>query len=326
MAGLAAGLVSGGCLGDPSDYAFDSAWDPANSALDLDGDGIPNGEDRCPERPLSDETCNGLDDDCDGQTDEGLVGPVDPEMPAPERLVQVCPGEFLMGSPDDEPGRAFGETRHRVELSRPFLIRATEVTQAEWEAVMGGNPSRFPECGPSCPVETVSWHEAVAFCNALSRSEGVEECYAVDGSDVFWPRGLDCEGWRLPTEAEWEYAARAGTQTAYHSGSEEAALGRAGWYADNPGGTTHPVGGKEPNAWGLFDVHGNVWEWVWDRYGSYEGDATDPIGPRSGDDRVIRGGSWDSYARYCRAAFRFRLDPGYRLSYLGFRPARSVSR
>ena len=271
------------------------------------------------------EECNGLDDDCDGETDEDFVGAIDPDAPAAARVVQICPGEFDMGSPEGEPSRGLDEVLHRVRITRPFQIRATEVTQGEWEAVMGATPSRFSECGPACPVETVSWFDAVEFCNALSRSERLEECYEIEGQTVRWPRGLDCLGWRLPTEAEWEYAARAGTTTAYHTGDGEAALGRAGWYDGNSGRRTHPVGRKEANAWGLSDMHGNVWEWVWDWYGPYAGDATDPAGPQTGDSRVRRGGSWLGTARSCRAAFRGRFRPGLRYDSLGFRPARSVS-
>ena len=293
------------------------------------------------------EPCCGRDAPCSGGLSCNSANPVEGsceepgegeiENPVPidcgddcsTEMVRIAAGEFMMGSPPGEPDRDRDETLHRVEITQPFLVRATEVTQAEWEAVMGENPSQFSDCGGDCPVENVSWFDAVDFCNALSRSEGLEECYVIDGRNVTWPRGLACGGYRLPTEAEWEYAARAGTQSAYHSGDGEEALDRAGWYSENAGRTTHPVAQKERNAWGLYDVHGNVWEWAWDWYASdfYDDDAasTDPIGPPAGDSRVERGGSWGSLARNCRAAFRGRFGPGFRNNYLGFRPARSVN-
>ena len=249
----------------------------------------------------------------------GAAGAMAPRSATGIELVRIPAGEFVMGSPNAELNRDSDEGRHRVRITRPFLLARTEVTQAQWRTVMGENPSKFGACGDNCPVENVSWSDAVLFLNRLSDREGLRPCYRIWGGDPSWDR--TCVGYRLPTEAEWEYAARAGTTTAYHAGDGEDALGRAGWYIENPGGTTHPVGGKEANAWGLFDVHGNVWEWVWDRYGSYEGDATDPIGPRSGAYRVARGGSWGNTARNCRAAARGRSGPGFRNINLGFRPS-----
>ncbi len=257
-------------------------------------------------------------------------GPGDGPNPGPcddcaTDMVRIPAGEFLMGSPADEPDRHDDETQHRVEITRPFLLRATEVTQAEWEAVMGDNRSRFDECGDDCPVEQVSWLEVVAFCNALSRAEGLEECYVIEGEDVTWPRGLDCAGYRLPTEAEWEYAARAGTQTAWSCGADVDCLDGVAWYSPNSGSRPHPVGTKAANAWGLHDMHGNVWEWVWDWYADYGGDAqVDPTGPAAGASRVRRGGGWSSDATRLRAAFRNRRPPTSRYDFLGFRPARSV--
>ena len=276
---------------------------------------MANADDSCPEVPA------GSDRDGDCVEDGEDPFPDDPD----QGMVRIAAGEFWMGSPGDEANRGGDEERHRVGISRPYLIKATEVTQAEWEAVMGDTPSRFGDCGGSCPVETVSWYGAVEFCNALSRSEGLEECYAVSGQTVTWPRGLDCLGYRLPTEAEWEYAVRAGTDTAYHTGADAAALDRAGWYERNSGGRTHPVEQKEANAWGLYDMHGNVWEWVWDAYRQdYEAlSASDPH-QDAGVSRVYRGGSWGSVAQGCRAANRSRYTPSYRSYYLGFRPARSI--
>jgi formylglycine-generating enzyme len=176
----------------------------------------------------------------------------------------------------------------------------TEVTQEQYEAVMGSNPSNFK--GPDLPVERVTWYEAVEYCNELSRQEGLDPCYSGSGASMLCD--FTANGYRLPTEAEWEYACRAGTETDFHTGNMthsgssplDPALDRAGWYFGNSGSTTHPVGEKEPNAFGLYDMHGNVWEWCWDWYASdyyASSPAEDPRGPASGSDRVVRGGSWD---------------------------------
>jgi formylglycine-generating enzyme required for sulfatase activity len=241
-------------------------------------------------------------------------------------MVRVPAGEFQMGSPEDEQGRLDAELEHTVRITRPFMIGRTEVTQAEWEAVMGHNPSRFADCGGDCPVETVSWLDVIAFCNALSRAEGLEECYLLEAEDVTWPRGLGCAGYRLPTEAEWEYAMRAGTQTAWSCGADTDCLDGVAWYSPNSASTTHPVGTEAANAWGLHDMHGNVWEWVWDRYGAdhYADGQVDPTGPAAGAFRGLRGGGWLSEASEVRAAHRYEVLPSNRLADLGFRPTRSV--
>ena len=286
----------------------------------------------CGGRACGDDGCGGSCGACgEGlvcQDDEvGGAACVEPP-PALDGFVLIPAGEFVMGSPPGELGRFDDETQHRVRLTRSFWMGTTEVTQGEWAALMGNNPSWFANCGDDCPVENVTWFDAVAYANALSRSEGLEECYGANGAFA----GLDCAGYRLPTEAEWEYAARAGTQTAFHSGNItrtvcalDPNLDAAGWYCGNSGDTTHPVAGKQPNAWGLFDVHGNVWEWVQDWYDDYPNDALtiDPIGPGGGGDRVRRGGSWSGYARFARAAFRDWYGPGLRNVNLGFRLARS---
>ena len=219
--------------------------------------------------------------------------------------MRIEAGTFEMGSPAGEAGRNGDETLHRVTISQAFYIGKYEVTQGEWEAVMGDNPSSFDDCGRTCPVEEVSWEDVQGFIEELNLREGVRR-------------------YRLPTEAEWEYAARAGTQTAYSFGNAANRLGLYGWYNDNSGDRTQPVGGKRPNAWGLYDMHGNVWEWVGDRYGEYpSGRVTDPRGPSSGAYRVDRGGGWDGSARDCRAADRNWLAPGDRIYGLGFRLART---
>ena len=236
-----------------------------------------------------------------------------PGSPLPRELhnslgmefVLIEAGTFAMGAPPPEPGRFDDETLHQVTLSQPFYLGKYEVTQAQWQAVMGRNPSHFSACGGTCPVERISWEDTQAFITALNAREG---------GAVY----------RLPTEAEWEYAARAGTQTAYHFGDDAARLEQYGWYADNSGGRSHPVGQKQPNAWGVFDMHGNVWEWVHDGDGAYPtGAVTDPRGPRTeSSHRVIRGGGWRSTARGCRAAFRYYALPDEGHYRLGVRLAR----
>jgi formylglycine-generating enzyme required for sulfatase activity len=197
-----------------------------------------------------------------------------------------------MGSPTGEEGREADENQHRVTITRAYCMKATEVTQGEWQAVMGSNPSAFKNCGANCPVEQVSWDDAVGYANALSRREGLPECYA--GSTF---TGLGCRGYRLPTEAEWEYAARAGT-----TGATYGKLNSVAWSYDNAGETTHPVRQKQPNAWGLYDMLGNVWEWTGDWNDAYPATVTDPTGPATGSGRVFRGGSYNSYARNARVA------------------------
>ena len=231
-----------------------------------------------------------------------------------------------MGSPPGEDGRSPDETQHEVVLHHNFLLLTTEVTQTDFLALMGYNPSFFRSC-LSCPVEQVSWHEAAHFCNMLSESQGFELCYdcvGVDSSvscrlrDVF-DNPYQCEGYRLPTESEWEYAARAGT-----TGARYGDLDSIGWSGDADG-STHPVGQKLPNSWGLYDMIGNVFEWCSDWYGSYPpGPVSDPWGPRNGTERVIRGGSWNGWPRYARSAFRGHKPEGFRNGYLGFRPSRTV--
>ena len=211
-------------------------------------------------------------------------------------FVRVPAGEFLMGSTNEE--ASFREQPvTRVRISRAFELGKHEVTQAEWEAVMGSNPSRFDECGGDCPVERVSWDEVQEFIGRLNALAGEAR-------------------YRLPTEAEWEYAARAGTVGDRYAGNLDAIA----WYKDNSANRTHPVGQKAPNAWGLHDMLGNVWEWVQDWYGGYPGGSvTDPQGPASGSFRVDRGGGWIADAGYCRASIRHYHSPGFRNLNLGFR-------
>ena len=223
------------------------------------------------------------------------------------KLRLIPAGEFMMGSPGTESDRDDDETQHRVRITKPFYMGVTEVTQEQYQKVMGSNPSKFK--GPQNPVELVSWAEAVEFCRKLSAMPAEKTAGHV---------------YRLPTEAEWEYACRSGTTTAYGFGDDASRLGDYGWFRSNSDSSTHPVGEKKPNAWGLYDMHGGVYEWCQDWYGAYpSGSATDPTGATSGSHRVIRGGSWISSARYCRSATRYWRTPGYRNNLLGFRVLRS---
>ena len=233
-------------------------------------------------------------------------------------MVRIEPGKFWMGSPSGEENRDDDEIRHQVSITQVFAMGSTEVTQELYEEVMGKNPSRF--AGGRNPVEQVSWHDAVKLCNGLSEMEGLEPAYRISGETVTWDRSAN--GYRLPTEAEWEYAARGGEEQVY-SGSDD--IGDVAWYSSNSSKRTHEVGGKQSNAWGLYDMTGNVWEWVWDWYGEYpSGTSTDPAGASTGSRRVDRGGSWSNDPRYARVADRVRDGPGYRSFYLGFRLARSI--
>ena len=221
------------------------------------------------------------------------------------KLVLIRPGRFMMGSPDSELGRGDKEgPQHEVVIAKPFYLGVTEVTQAQYEAVMGTNPSQFK--GPTNPVESVSWNDAVEFCRKLSEKTR--------------------KTFRLPTEAEREYACRAGSKTRFSFGDSESVLGEYAWYASNSGGKTHPVGQKKPNPWGLYDMHGNVAEWCADWYADYPKAAvTDHQGPASGTYRVLRGGSWYPTPDGCRSAFRNHGTPGIRYNVFGFRVVVSVS-
>ncbi len=213
------------------------------------------------------------------------------------------------GDSDEEPV-------HRVTVGS-FYMKATEVTQGEWKAVMGNNPSRFK--GDNLPVESVNWYDAVKYCNALSQLEGKTPVYRISGSSVSANWGAN--GYRLPTEAEWEYAARGGKESRGYKYAGGNNVGEVGWYDDNSEDKTHPVGRKRANELGLHDMSGNVWEWCWDWYGDYfSGSQTDPTGPSSGSYRVRRGGSWPDYGRSLRSANRYFSTPSSSYDFLGFRP------
>jgi formylglycine-generating enzyme required for sulfatase activity len=234
------------------------------------------------------------------------------------KFVSIAAGSFQMGSPSSEKGREDDETQHRVRLSKSFMMSTTEVTQGQWQGVMGSNPSSFSSCGADCPVDNVSWFDAVKFANALSKKEGLRAAYRISGKSVSWDKSAN--GYRLPTEAEWEYAARGGQRHVY-SGSST--LSAVGWTYENSGRKTHKVAGKRANAWGLYDMSGNVWEWCWDRYGEYGGSSTDPVGAQSRDSRVKRGGSWFNLPAYARVALRTGDTPDNRINSLGLRLVRT---
>jgi uncharacterized repeat protein (TIGR02543 family) len=242
-------------------------------------------------------------------------------------MIWIPGGTFTMGSPASEPNRSSGETQHTVTLSS-FYMGKYQVTQEQYLAVMGSNPSVFKtavsgESGTpgKLPVERVSWYDALVFCNRLSIAEGLSPAYSISGSTdpIVWgavPTSINATwnavtivsgsaGYRLPTEAQSEYACRAGTTTAYNTG--DTISDNTGWYYDNSGSKTHQVGLKPANAWGLYDMHGNVREWCWDWYGTYTAGAqTDPMGASSGSFRVARGGGWSSVlAEYLRSAYRY---------------------
>lgn len=281
--------------------------------------------------------CLSLVAESKGQTPETITNSIGIE------LVLISKGTFTMGSPIEEEGAENDEEQHEVTINQDYYLGVTEVTQGEYEMVMGTNPSHFQKRvirktdSTMYPVEQVSWEDAVEFCKVLSDLPEEKQAGRV---------------YRLPTEAEWENACRAGHKTAYGFGESSKSLGDYAWFANNSGSkeldadilwsrlrsnpqeyvdtlfaagcTTHPVGEKNPNAWGLYDMHGNVWEWCSDFYGEYSKVAvSDPSGPKEGTARVIRGGGWDSGAARCRSAYRNGGPQVDRSSLLGFRVALS---
>mgnify|MGYP000648623045 CR=1 FL=1 len=249
----------------------------------------------------------------------------------PEGWVSIPAGTFTMGSPPSDNLAVFIEfPAHEVTLTRAFALQSTEVTQSQWESLMGNNPSSFGGC-PDCPVEEVNWYEALSYCNALSEADGYESCYSLSGcsnspgldmecSNVEWV-GLDCTGYRLPTEAEWEYAYRAGTTTRWYCGDDQSCVDSIGWYGSN----IHAVAQKTPNVWGLYDMAGNVWERCHDSWQSSLGSTavTDPMGSGT-TSRGLRGGAWGRTPYHMRAALRADNPPTYRYKNIGFRCARSL--
>ncbi len=247
------------------------------------------------------------------------------------RFVLIRAGRFSMGSPESEPGREWHEKKHSVTLTKSFYIQETEVTQGQWKKLVGFNPSSFPDCGENCPVDTVSWNQVMEFIRVLNGWEGTDK-------------------YRLPTEAEWEYACRAGSTTAFFPGPitelyckiVDPILDKIGWYCGNSGYKDppdglrpHPVKTKKPNAWGLYDMHGNVQEWCMDsckwrdiwrgKVGvvtkTYKDNVVNPLS-KTGDHRIFRGGGWHQSAKYLRSAYRSYYKPMAKRNSLGFRIVR----
>ncbi|HCP46331.1 MAG TPA: hypothetical protein DIU15_09830, partial [Deltaproteobacteria bacterium] len=280
-----------------------------------------------------DDTADGDDDTAAGDDDDATTGDDDTAPPdiAPQgiSMVGIPSGSFPMGCAEGKSGCGTDESPvHSVTLTHAFWMSATEVTQGQWQALMGNNPSPFVSCGSDCPVDSITWLEALSFANALSAAEGLAECYSVVGDSVSINSSTgspyDCTGYRLPTEAEWEYAARAGAESLYAGGNEAADVA---WHSGNSGGASHPVGTRQPNAWGLYDMSGNVWEWIWDLYDSDYYDVspgTNPEGPSSGSVRVIRGGSWDDDSSCVTVCNRDSYgDPNQQSDFLGLRVTRT---
>ncbi len=300
----------------------------------------------CGDRPCGDDGCGGTcppgcaDDEACSLSGAACV-------PEAGGWISIAPATFMVGSPEDEIGRGFGdrELLHEVTLTRAYEILSTEVTQGNFEALMGYNPSTDVACGAACPVETVTWHEAAAYCNAFSAAEELELCYECAGEApdttctlaATFATPYDCAGYRLPTGAEWEQAARAGTTTATYNGDIEIGLAcdafetldTIAWWCGNAGESAHPVAQLDPNRWGLFDILGNVSEWCHDGNVSYTADAVtdavvevDEMGARE-----ARSGDYHAGATG-QASVRAARRSGYRRSvaraYVGFRPVRTL--
>ncbi len=291
----------------------------------------------------------GADADSGPGADATEAGTTD-TVPPPKK---VCPhgwctikaGTFTMGSPKTDKCREHGvpkETAHKVTLTKDIEMMDTEVTQADFMTVMGFNPSQFQTCGLACPAEQVTWHQAAGYCNKLSQLHKLTPCYTCTGSGKTTKCALttaaqgakfySCLGYRLPTEAEWEYAYRAGTTSAVFAGTitdclnNDNNLDPYAWYRHNSQFKTHAVGDRNPNPWGLHDMGGNVWEWCHDLYVGDLGTTavTDPVGGTTGDMRIIRGGSWGNMPQVLRSANRSRVGLTYSDHRIGFRCVRTT--
>lgn len=251
---------------------------------------------------------------------EGDAGAADPEQPTPG-FVRVPAGEVVLGSPPDEAGRSEDELQHRATIRRPFEMAATEVTIEDYRTLLGKSPAAREGCD-RCPVEQVSWFEAAHFCNELSKRRGLPTCYVLGEKRVDWVGGLSCRGFRLPTEAEWERAARGGVAEARYGDVDAIA-----WIDTNSDLHSHEVGGKQPNAYGLYDMLGNVAEWVWDWKDAYPpAGGADLTGPAEGQNRTFRGGAYRWTLDEARAAFRNAYGPLNKVEWIGFRCVRTLSR
>jgi formylglycine-generating enzyme required for sulfatase activity len=224
------------------------------------------------------------------------------ESGATAQMARLPGGQFTMGDKDEPDAPP-----HEVVVS-PFLMDKHLVTQEHYQQLMGDNPSRWKD--PKNPVEQVRWSDAVKFCNARSQKEGLTPCYNLDT----WECNFDADGYRLPTEAEWECACRAGTKTAYFFADNPSQLGDYAWFEKNSGGHPRPVGQKKPNPWGLYDICGNLWHGCNDFYGVdyyQQSPKENPRGPKEGDSRVVRGGAWKFSGDNCRSGYRYNENPGY---------------
>jgi formylglycine-generating enzyme required for sulfatase activity len=243
---------------------------------------------------------------CQNADGPGAAGDMPPTVTTAGgvEMVLVPAGSFAMGS---RQGKEDEAPVHTVAVEA-FLMDRHEVTQAEYERLHLPNPSHFK--GPDLPVEQVTWAQAAKYCNERSRAEGLRPCYNEDTAEC----DFAADGYRLPTEAEWEHACRAGGDGDYSFGGDARKLGEHAWFTDNSDRKTHPVGQKKPNAWGLYDMHGNVAEWCNDAYAKdyYKaGPAANPRGPKEGSQYVLRGGSWKSGAEALRSSYRLAEDPGF---------------
>ena len=266
----------------------------------------------------------------------------EPEIPSIDGMVYVPGGTFTMGDTRGQ-GSSDELPTHSVTLNS-FLIGKYQVTQGEYQAVMGSNPASSYGVGSNYPVYYVSWYDAITYCNLRSINEGLTPVYSISGStnpanwgsipssdNATWNAAIcnwNANGYRLPTEAEWEYAARGATNSPDYLYSGSDTIGNVAWYDGNSGSGTHPVGGKAANGLEIYDMSGNVYEWCWDWYDAsyYSSRASNnPKGPASGSYRVLRGGSWGSNDYFCRVAFRFNYSPASRSYYIGFRVCRSVN-
>lgn len=256
-----------------------------------------------------------------------------PDFETDDDLVLINGGTFQMGSPENEPERDADEIQHTVTVDS-FYISRTELTQEEYLAVTGNNPSEFQ--GADLPVENVTWYEAILFCNAKSEAEGLTPCYTISGTNVTWDRSAN--GYRLPTEAEWEYAARANTDTPFSFGDyvndEDANCYNAYGYNNNASGSwvngylehTVNVDSYSANGNGLYNMHGNVAEWVWDWYGGYSTESeTNPTGVQAGNYKIARGGGWNDFPKHIRSAYRSAYPADVPLYSIGIRLVRNAS-
>jgi formylglycine-generating enzyme required for sulfatase activity len=341
---IVAGCDGGGSVQpDRPDAAASIDGQPADGTPLSCGDGILTAPEQCDGSALGGATCGsrGFDFGVLGCTasctfDEAGCGNL-AWVTVPPAATTV-PVTFTMGSPPTELCRfSVSEDAHAVTLTRRFEMARYEVTQAEFQAAMGYNPSNFGGC-PTCPVENLTWFEAVAYANALSTTAGLAPCFTCSGAGPSVTCAIApayegkqiyaCPGYRLPTGAEWELAIRAGTTTAFFSGpitscETNAHLDAVAWYHD-PTGKPRPVGGKQPNPWGLHDMAGNVFEWCHDWWTTSVAPETDPAGPATGTSRVLRGGAYGTAADYLRSARRYGFEPNKRQLNFGVRPVRTL--